>query len=103
MLSLLIYFNHFSNNYVTGLRASSKDTVALSNLTKAIVIILISILSFDLMSLIIKLFSNRYHILQISVLRNFFGFIPPLAIVWFSSGLTKEVLKISRKNLVFLF
>ena len=50
------------------------------------------------MSLIIKLFSNRYHILQISVLRNFFGFIPPLAIVWFSSGLTKEVLKISRKE-----
>ena len=68
----------------------------MSNLTKATILILFGILSFDLMSLIVKVFSNRYDILQISVLRNLFGFIPPLAIVFISIGFTKSSLVISR-------
>ena len=70
----------------------------LSNLTKAIIVILFGIFSFDLMSLIVKLFSNRYDILQISVLRNLFGFIPPLAVVFFSIGFSKRALRTSRKE-----
>ncbi len=50
------------------------------------------------MSLIVKLFSNKYDILQISFLRNLFGFIPPLLIVFFSIGFNKQSLRISRKE-----
>ena len=70
----------------------------LSNLTKAIIVILFGILSFDLMSLIIKFFSDRYHILQIAVFRNFFGFIPPLLVVLLSKKINKIFLHIGKRE-----
>ena len=58
---------------------------AQSSLTRAILIMLIAILLFDIMGAIIKFLGTRYPIQQLSVFRNLFGFIPSIALLYFST------------------
>lgn len=52
------------------------------NLVSAIIILLFGIFAFDLMSILVRMLGGTYPILQVSVLRNFFGIAPPLFLLW---------------------
>ncbi len=58
------------------------------NLTKAIAILLIGLAAFDLMSVIVRTLGEDFPILQISVIRNFFGVIPALILLLMGPGVT---------------
>ena len=58
------------------------------NLIKAIAILLIGLAAFDLMSVIVRTLGEVFPILQISVLRNFFGIIPALILLFIGPGVT---------------
>ena len=62
-------------------------------LIKAIAILLIGLAAFDLMSVIVRMLGDVFPILQISVLRNFFGVIPALILLLIGPGFTalKEI------------
>ena len=57
-------------------------------LTKAIAILLIGLAAFDLMSVIVRTLGEDFPILQISVIRNFFGVIPALILLLLGPGVT---------------
>ena len=52
------------------------------NLLLAIGVILFGILAFDLMGILVRMLGGSYPIMQISALRNFFGVIPALILLW---------------------
>lgn len=52
------------------------------NLLLAIGVILFGILAFDMMGILVRVLGDRYPIMQISALRNFFGVIPALLLLW---------------------
>ena len=52
------------------------------SLISAILIMLFGILAFDLMGILVRMLGGSYSILQISSLRNFFGVVPPLFLLW---------------------
>ena len=58
------------------------------DLTKAIAILLIGLAAFDLMSVIIRTLGEVFPILQISVIRNFFGVIPALILLLMGPGVS---------------
>ena len=55
-----------------------------SPLARAIAIILLAILLFDVMGAIIKHLGVRYPAQQLSMLRNLFGFIPGLLVLFYT-------------------
>ena len=57
-------------------------------LIKAVAILLIGLVAFDLMSVIVRTLGEVFPILQISVLRNFFGIIPAMIILLIGPGVT---------------
>lgn len=56
-----------------------------SNFARAVAVILVAILLFDLQGAIIKVLGDRYSVPQIATFRNSFGLIPSLIILYFSS------------------
>ena len=52
------------------------------NLLLAIGVILFGIVAFDLMGILVRMLGGSYPIMQISALRNFFGVIPALVLLW---------------------
>ena len=56
----------------------------MSNFARAVVVILVAILLFDLQGAIIKVLGDRYSVPQIATFRNIFGLIPSLIILYFS-------------------
>ena len=57
-----------------------------SPLFNAIAIILLAIFLFDVMGAIIKHLGTRYPAQQLSMLRNVFGLIPSVLVLFYSSG-----------------
>jgi hypothetical protein len=52
------------------------------NLLLAIGVILFGIMAFDMMGILVRMLGGSYPVLQISALRNFFGVIPALILLW---------------------
>ena len=59
-----------------------------SPIIKAITILLLGVVAFDLMSVTVRLLGEEFPILQISVLRNFFGIIPAMILLMVGPGLS---------------
>ena len=53
-----------------------------SHLIRAIIIIFIGIAAFDVMGVLVRMLGASYPILQISVLRNIFGILPALLLLY---------------------
>ena len=54
------------------------------NLLLAIGVIFVGILAFDMMGILVRMLGGSYPVMQISALRNFFGVIPALILLWHS-------------------
>lgn len=52
--------------------------------TRAVVYVLLAILLFDIQGVIIKLLGERYPVQQLAALRNIFGLIPSIVVLWLS-------------------
>jgi len=52
------------------------------NLLIAIGVIMLGILAFEMMGIIVRMLGGSYPVMQISALRNFFGVIPALILLW---------------------
>ena len=52
------------------------------NLLLAIAVILVGILAFDMMGILVRMLGGSYPVLQIAALRNLFGVIPSLLLLW---------------------
>ena len=52
------------------------------NLLLAIGVILVGILAFDMMGILVRMLGDSYPVMQIAALRNFFGVIPALVLLW---------------------
>ncbi len=57
-----------------------------SPFVRAVAIILLAILLFDLMGAIIKFLGDRYPPQQLSVFRNLFGLVPSVLVLWYSKS-----------------
>ena len=58
------------------------------NLLLAITVILIGILAFDMMGILVRMLGGSYPVLQIAALRNLFGVIPSLLLLWHARQLS---------------
>ena len=58
------------------------------NLLLAITDILIGILAFDMMGILVRMLGGSYPVLQIAALRNLFGVIPSLLLLWHARQLS---------------
>lgn len=56
-------------------------------LWRAIIIIILGLGAFDMMGVLVRLLGSDYPVTQISVLRNFFGLIPPAILLMMGPGL----------------
>ena len=54
------------------------------NLLLAIGVIFVGILAFDMMGILVRMLGGSYPVMQIAALRNFFGVIPALILLWHS-------------------
>ena len=52
------------------------------NLLLAITVILVGIVAFDLMGILVRMLGGSYPVMQIAALRNLFGIIPSLLLLW---------------------
>ena len=52
------------------------------NLLLAIGVIFVGILAFDMMGILVRMLGGSYPVMQIAALRNFFGVIPALILLW---------------------
>lgn len=59
-----------------------------SHLIRAIIIIFIGIAAFDVMGVLVRMLGASYPILQISVLRNIFGILPALLLLYLGPGIS---------------
>ena len=57
------------------------EAIRRSPIIRAITILLLGVAAFDLMGVVVRLLGEEFPILQISVLRNFFGIIPALILL----------------------
>ena len=64
------------------------ESIRRSPIITAIAILLMGVVAFDLMSVAVRLLGEKFPILQISVLRNFFGIIPALILLMVGPGLS---------------
>ena len=53
-----------------------------NQLVTAIGVILLGVLAFDMMGVLVRLLGGTYPIFQIAALRNLFGLIPALVLLW---------------------
>jgi len=58
------------------------------NLILAIGVILVGILAFDMMGILVRMLGGSYPVLQIAALRNLFGVIPSLLLLWHARQLS---------------
>ena len=66
-----------------------------SHLIKAIIVIFIGIAAFDVMGVLVRMLGGSYSILQISTLRNIFGILPALLLLFIGPGL-KAILELNQ-------
>ncbi|MEC8130075.1 MAG: EamA family transporter, partial [Pseudomonadota bacterium] len=52
------------------------------NLLLAISVILVGIIAFDLMGILVRMLGASYPVMQMAALRNLFGVIPSLLLLW---------------------
>ena len=55
----------------------------------AAIVILVGIVCFDMMGVLVRILGDQYPVLQMASLRNLFGVIPPLIMIWKSGILAK--------------
>lgn len=63
-------------------------------------VLLFGICAFDIMGVLVRMLGGAYPILQIAVLRNLFGVVPALFLLWHARQLSKLVSLINRKGLL---
>ena len=66
-------------------------------------VLLIGICAFDIMGVLVRMLGGAYPILQIAVLRNLFGVVPALFLLWHARQLSKLVILMNRKGLLVTF
>ena len=64
---------------------------------KSILTLFLAIISFNFMTVCVKILGNSYPVLELSFFRNIFGFLPIMFIIYFSKEINKSNIQINKK------